>query len=122
MILHVLAQSRDEMESLFKEQLRQGGGDVPTICKQLASQSLHHSGNGRPIIHIARRQTTGQQITTIIDRQVQLEAVKPAHTGLAASCIESLDAMLPDAFGITDDQRSRVNEADARTRSIATLS
>src|SRR5690242_19072824 len=38
MILHVVAQSGDQMQSLIKEQLRQGNGNVAAIPKQLASQ------------------------------------------------------------------------------------
>src|SRR5438067_6218241 len=48
MILHVLAQPDDEMEPLFKEQLRQGSANVAAISKQLASQSFHHVGNRSP--------------------------------------------------------------------------
>ncbi len=36
MILHVLAQSGDEMEPLLKEQLRQGSGNGAAISKYLA--------------------------------------------------------------------------------------
>ncbi len=41
MILHVFAQPGDELESLFKKQLRQGGGNVAAIPKQFAAQSFH---------------------------------------------------------------------------------
>src|SRR5690349_19181986 len=68
MILHVLAQSGDEMEPLFKEQLRQGSGNVAAISKELPAQSFHHLGNRSPIIHIARSQTTSQELASIIDR------------------------------------------------------
>ena len=43
MIFHVLAQSGDELEPLFKEQLRQGSGNVAAISKELAAQSFHHA-------------------------------------------------------------------------------
>src|SRR5205085_6233714 len=60
MILHVLAQSGDEMQALFKEQLGQGSGNVAAVSKQLPPQSFHHLGNRSPIIDIARRQATRQ--------------------------------------------------------------
>lgn len=55
------------------------------------------------------------------EHQLQLEAVKPSQPALPALRVGGNNAMLTDALGITDVQRSRVNEADARTRSIAAL-
>ena len=77
--------------------------------------------NRSPIIDIARSQATGEQISLIVDRQVQLKVVKPAHRRLALLGLGNKDAMLMDAFGIANGKRGRVNEADARTGSIATL-
>ena len=37
-IFHVFAQSGDEMETLFKEQLREGNGNVTAVPKELAAQ------------------------------------------------------------------------------------
>src|SRR6266566_3333357 len=78
MILHVLAQPRDQMQPVFKEHLRQGSGNVAAISKQLATQSFHHLRNRSAIIHMARSQTTSQQVASIIDGQVEFEAVKPS--------------------------------------------
>ena len=57
MILHVLAQSRDEMQHLFKERLRRRSGNVAEISKHLTSQPFDQLRNQSPIIHIARSQT-----------------------------------------------------------------
>lgn len=121
MVLHVFAQPSDELESLFKEQLREGSRNVATIPKQLAAQVFHQVGNWRAIIDVARSQTTRQQLTSIIDGQVQFKAKEPAHARFATPGIHRKDAMLADPFGVTDLQRSRVNEADARAGSIAAL-
>ena len=72
MILHVFAQAGAELQSLFKEQAREGSGDGAAIPKQLASQSFHQVGNRTPIIDVAWSQTTGQQVDSVIDGQVQL--------------------------------------------------
>ncbi len=90
------------MEPVFKKQFGQGCGDVAAIPKQLAAQAFDHLRNRSAIIDIAGRQTTGEQLTTIIDGQVQLEAVKPTHTGLATLSISGKDVVLADPFGITD--------------------
>ena len=121
LILHVFAQAGDEVESLFKEQLRQGSGNVAAIPKQLAAQSFHQLGNRSAIIDIAWRQATGQQVTAIIDGQVEFEAEEPTHAAFAAFGIGGKDAMLTDAPGITDFQRGRVNEAEASARAISAL-
>ena len=40
LVLHVFAQPGHEMETVFKEQLRQGRGDVAAIAMQFAAQSF----------------------------------------------------------------------------------
>ncbi len=52
---------------------------------------------------------------------MQLHPKEPAHARLATFGIGRKDAELGDPFGVTDVQRRRVNEADARACSRATL-
>src|SRR5215831_763088 len=115
MILHVFAQPGDQLESLFKEQSRQGSGNVATIPKQFAAQSLHQLRNRYPIIDIAWSQATRQQLAAIIYCQMQFKAEEPTHARLASLGIGRKDAVPTDPFGITDLQRGRINEADACT-------
>src|SRR2546429_8528424 len=96
MIFHVFAQPGDEMEPLFKEQLREGSRNVAAIPKELAAQSFHHLRNRSPIIHIAWSQTTSQQIAAIIDSQVQFKTEEPAHACLATPGISRKDAVSAD--------------------------
>src|SRR5262249_45915982 len=70
---------------------------------------------GSPIIHVARSEAEGEQLTTIIDHQMQLEAVEPAHRGLATSGVDAEDAVLRDPGGMADGERGGVDEADPRT-------
>lgn|SRR5579875_1288 len=121
MVLHVFAQPGHQMQPLFKEQLRQGKGNVATIPKQLAAQPFHQSWNRRAIIDVAWRQTTSQQFASIIDGQVQFKPKEPSHARLAAPGIGGKDAMLTDPLGITDCQGRRINEADAGAGSKAAL-
>src|SRR5215469_7230783 len=114
MILHVFAQPGDELKSLFKEQLRERCGNVATIAAQLAAQPFHQVGNRGSIIDVACSQTAGKPLASIIDGQVQQTAKEPAHARLATSSIRGKDAVSTDAFGITDVQRGRVDETDAR--------
>ena len=84
------------------EQLREGSGNVAAIPKQLAPQLFDHARYRSTIIYIARSQTTRKPLASIINRQVEFEAVKPAHAGFAPFGIGGKDAMLTDPFGITD--------------------
>ena len=121
MVLHVFAQSGDEMKSLFKKQVREGSGNISAIPKQLATQPFDHARHRSAIIDIAWSETTSQQLASIIDGQVQLKPKEPAHARLATFGIRRKDAVRCDPFGITDLHRSRVNKADACASSIATL-
>ena len=68
-----------------------------------------------PIIDVAGGETIGQYLALIVDDQVQLEAVKPAHRGLATSGSTSKHPMLMDAGIVADRKGSGVDEADAAT-------
>src|SRR5579883_680578 len=52
-----------------------------------------------------RSEATGQQLPSIIDRQVQLEAVKPPHRRFAPFGIQRKNPVLGNPLGITDLQR-----------------
>jgi hypothetical protein len=78
MVFPVFAQASDEMQSLLKEQLGQGGRNVAAIPNQLASQSFDHARDRFAVIDIAWRETAREQLALIVDRQVQFEAIAGA--------------------------------------------
>src|SRR5947208_1042949 len=121
LVFHVFAQSGDEMESLFKEQLRQRGANVATIPEQLAAQMFDHAGHRIAIVHVPWSQATGQQFSLIVDGQMQFEPKEPSHARFPSSGIRRKDAMLTNSFGITDLECSRIDEADACASSIPAL-
>jgi hypothetical protein len=45
---------------------------------------------------------------------MELEAIEPPHRGLATAGVDPKHAVLLDPRGMTDGERSRVDEADAR--------
>lgn len=99
---HVLTQPRDEVESLLKKQLGERSGDVASVANEFAAQSLDQERNRTAIIHISWSQATGQQLSLVIDRQMEFEAKEPAHSRLAASGLSCKDPVLTDAFGMTN--------------------
>jgi len=121
LVLHVFAQSGDEVKSLFKEQLREGSGNIAAIPEQFAAQPFHHSRDRSAIIDVAWGQATRQQVASVIDGQMQLEAKEPAHARLATPGFRSKDAVLADPFGVAHCQRRRVDEADACASPISAL-
>ena len=91
----------------------------PAIPKQLSAQSFDQLRNRSPIIDIAWSQATSQQITAIIDSQVQLEAKEPAHARLATPGIGRKDPVPIDPFGITDFQGGGIDKTDPSAGSYA---
>ena len=68
-LAHVLAHFGDQSQRLSgKELLGQRLGDVAPVAEELAKQTAHQAGDGTAIIDVARRQTEGQQVATIVDR------------------------------------------------------
>jgi hypothetical protein len=84
-VFHVFLEFGDKLdtqrlEELFKEWLR----DIPAICDQLTKQAFAKRRDWFAIIHIARRNLASQEFSTIVDHQMELEPVKPAHRTLAS--------------------------------------
>jgi hypothetical protein len=114
--VHLFAQLGDQVQSLGDQQvLGQWLREIAFVAKKLAHQAFHQLGNRMPIIDIARGQAKGQDLTLIVDDQVQLEAVEPAHRGLATSSTPVKDAMGVNASVMADGKRGGIDEADART-------
>ena len=114
LLTHVLAPLGDEDETLLDEKLLgQRLGDIAAVAKETPKQATHQLRHRAAVIDIARREVEGQQLATIIDEQMQLEALEPADRGLAAPCIHPEDAMLGDPRVVTDPQRGGIDEADA---------
>ena len=62
------------------------------------------------VIYIARRELKSQQFTLVIDNQMELEAIEPAHTALASCGHISKDPMPADALVVADRQRGRIDK------------
>jgi hypothetical protein len=88
------AQLGDQVQSLGDQQLLgQWLREIAFVAKKLAHQAFRELRNRMPIIDIARGQAKGQDLTLNARDQVQLEAVEPAHRGLAPSSTLVKDAI-----------------------------
>jgi hypothetical protein len=115
-VVHLFAQLGDEAQSVGHQQvLGQRLGEIAFVPKELTLEAFRQLGNGIPIIDVAWSQAKGQQLTLVIDDQVQQTVEEPADRGFATRGSSGKDTMLVDAGVVTDRKRGRVNEADTGT-------
>ena len=98
-----------------QELLSQRLGEIALGAFEFACESCDQFGNGLAIIDVTRSQAKGHQFALIIDDQVQLEAVEPAHRRLATCSPPSTHPVLVNAWVATDRKGGGVDEADAAT-------
>jgi len=114
---HVLASFGDQVEAVGDEQfLGERLGEVALVARGFAKEPPHQAGHRPTVVHVARSQAHGQEVAAVVDDQMELEAIEPAHGRRAVSCIGPKDAMGVDARGAADAQASGIDQADARTR------
>ena len=104
-VLHVLAELGDEQQpgslpELFGQRLR----DVSPVAKQLAKQMRRKRRNRLAVIDVARCELDRQQCASIVDYQVQFEAIEPAHRGLASLGQPGKDLVPQDPTVMADCQ------------------
>src|SRR5687768_14331284 len=97
------------LKELLEHRLRQ----VAFVAKQLAKKPLDEFGQQLHIGTMGRRQTATEQLSTVIDHQMQLEAVAPTARAAPARCQSCKHLVLADAPIIADGDEGRVDEADA---------
>lgn len=117
-LAHALAHVGDQHKALSREEtLGQRLGEVASVAKQFAEETAHQTGKRATVIDVTRRQRVGEDLSAVVDDQVEFEGVEPAHRGFAAARINPEDAMLGDAGVVADGQRRGVHEAAARAGS-----
>lgn len=114
----ILAHLGHQLDPQGAQLLRQGGGDVPLVAKQLARQHGDEARHRAPIIDIAPGQAPREQFPLVVDHQMQLEPKEPAGGGFAPCRLAGKDAMLRDAWVLTDTEFGGIDETDAGTRAL----
>jgi hypothetical protein len=113
---HGLAGFGDEVYAVMHQQvLRERLGDIALVAEEFAKEPSYQARHGPTVVHVARRETNGEQLAPVIDDQMQLEPIEPAQGCFAASRIGAKDAMGVDAWCAADAQTGGIHEADART-------
>src|SRR5260370_40975008 len=93
--MHLFAQFGRKVNPMVHQQvLGQRLREVALVPKQFAEESAGQFGGWAPIIDVARREAEREQLSLVIDDQVQLEAVEPVDGGLASCRTFGKDAVL----------------------------
>ena len=84
-VLHVPLELRDQMYVIDEEQLKEVLADVPPVGEELSEEPFREPPvpQGFPVIDIARCELPLDDLAPVVDDQVQLETVEPAHRALA---------------------------------------
>jgi hypothetical protein len=120
-ILHVLADFRQEFEPLRQESVMQCLRNIAAIAKELAEESLHEARDGLQVIDLAGRQSKRQEFSFIVHDEMQFEAIKPAHGGLAPGGDVLKDPVRRNTVIVTHGKRRRVDESNPRTAAFARM-
>jgi hypothetical protein len=84
-VLHILAQLGNQLDlEILPELFEEGPRNVTSVPKQLTKEPFRQDWDRNSIIDIPGCELTSQQLALVIDHQVQFEAVKPSHGGLAS--------------------------------------
>ncbi len=110
---HIFSVASNQCQALVVELLEQLLRDIAPIAEELAEQTFAHLGDGFAVVNIACRQFEGQELASVIDNQMQLEAVVPAHRVFAPAHQAFKDFMGLGATRMTDFNRGGIDEANA---------
>ena len=111
LILHILFYLGDQLKSVLPEFCKQRVGNVSFVAEQFAGQALGHLGHGNAVIDVTRRQFYGEQLTPIIDDQMQLEAIKPSGRCLSSLCHITENTVSGNPMIVTDVDTGGINKS-----------
>ena len=115
-VLHVLPDLRHQMHVIHKEHLKEILADVSPVGKQLSEELPREVPvlQGLPVIHVPRGEHPLYDLALVIDDQMQLEAVEPAHRALALGSPPLHGLVHVHPLHVARDQRRGVYDGDAR--------
>lgn len=114
LVLHVLFDFGDKLKTVLPEFFEQRLGNVSLVAEQFSDQGPGHLGHGHPVIDVTRREFYGEQLTPIIDDQMQLEAVKPAGGGFSSLCDVTENTVRRNPMVVTDVDSGGINKSKPR--------
>ena len=112
---HVVAHARDELYPVDEEHLEKSLADIAPVPAELALDVLHVAlvPERVAVIGIAWGNHEVEYFSAVVDDQVQLEAVEPAHGGLSFPGQTGESTVRVHALDVAHSQCRRIREADA---------
>jgi hypothetical protein len=112
-VLHVPADTGDEVQAALPERLEQFLADIALVGVKLAYQALGHLVQRGAVGGVAGGDFQCHDVALVVDHEVQLEAIEPPHAGLAprGQAVEHL--VTANATVVADGELGRVGEVDA---------
>ncbi len=109
----------DELESPFVQLFKQGLRDITTVAEQFAQQVLGHVRHRLAVIGVRGRELKRQQLTLVVDNQVEFEAKVPAHRVFTPPRLPLKDFVRMGTAGVADVERGGVDERNASALALA---
>src|SRR3954469_12325592 len=120
-VSHVPADTSDEVQAALPKCLEQVLTDIAFVGVELADQVPGHLLQYGAVGGVAGGDFQGHDLALVIDDEVQLEAEKPSHAGLAARGQAIEDLMTVDAAIVTDGKLGWSSEVDAGLRAAQAM-
>ncbi len=118
-VFPVLLGLGDQLESPFVQRLKQGLRDSTTVTKQLAQQVLGHVRYWFAVVGVRGCQLERQQLTLVVDKQVEFETKVPAHRVFTPPRLPLKDFVCMSTAGMADVQWCRVDKRNACAVALA---
>ena len=114
-VLHVPLEPGDQVYAVHEESLEEILTDVSPIGEQLAKQLFREAFvfQRSAVVDIARGQLPLHDLALVVDDQVQLESVEPAHRALAQGRQSPHRPVRSPTFDMADGQWRGVYDGDA---------
>ncbi len=119
-VLHAAPNLGDDVKPLLVE-LGEQLSQIAAIPKALSFQPVEQFGQQPCVVirDVTRRDDEVDQLSVLVDDQMGLQAVKPAHRGLATGGHPGEDLVRADAVVVADGQRLAVGDVEARTLALS---
>src|ERR1700761_7682845 len=109
---HIFAHAGHQSQAPAQQFFRQFFADIALVAEQLADKTLGQRGHRSRIADIARGQFERDDLTPMIEHQMQLEAEKPAHAGFSPSGQTRKNPVFGDPPVVTDRESGTVDVID----------
>ena len=115
-VFHVPLEFGDQVYVIDEEHLKEVLADVSPVREELSEEPFREPPvlQGFPVVYIARGELPLDDLAPVVDDQVQLEAVEPAHRALALGRPPPHRLVLLLALDVAGDQRRGVYDGYAR--------